>query len=156
MENLSKCFTVISLSKSASEMIRNGFIPKNMLKHREPETHWILCCLCVHPIMHINNGNSMRFTPCQPTNCKQQTSHMHTHSILVGFKIPTNPLMPEIKWWREDRVGTPRESSHIATVSLKWTLLFQLCSAKNLKCANESKDRDGWGRWPWSWCESGV
>ena len=47
--------------------------------------------------------------------------------------------MPEIKWWREDRVGTPSESSHIATVFLKWTLLFQLCSAKNLKCEMKAK-----------------
>ena len=35
--NLSKCFTVISLSKSTSEMIRNGFIPKNMLTRKERE-----------------------------------------------------------------------------------------------------------------------
>ena len=29
----------------------------------------------------------------------------------------------------EDRVGTPSESSHIATRSVKRKLLFQLCSA---------------------------
>ena len=30
----------------------------------------------------------------------------------------------------EDRVGTPSESSHIATGPLKQKLLFQLCSAR--------------------------
>ena len=31
---------------------------------------------------------------------------------------------------RDDRVGTPSESSHIATEPLKRKLLFQLCSAR--------------------------
>ena len=37
--NLSKCFTVISFSKSTSAMTRNGFIPRNMLVWRKHKEH---------------------------------------------------------------------------------------------------------------------